>query len=87
MPTSAKTSTGRSRPGSRTGSAPDVHNSTRVVVGFPFSTIHVQPDEVTDRLAELLTRLARELNRQHPSPEAAAIADSAHALAGTSTKH
>ena len=62
---------------------PDVRNSTRVVVGFPFATIHVEPDEVTERLAELLTRLARELNRQHPSPEAAAIADSAHVLAGS----
>lgn len=62
---------------------PDVHNTTRVVVGFPFSTIHVQPDEVADRLAELVTRLARELNRQHPSAEAAAIADAAHALAVT----
>ena len=65
---------------------PDVHSTTRFIVGFPFSTIHVRSGVSSTDQAELLARLARELDRQHHSEETEAIADAAEALIDHSGK-
>lgn len=59
---------------------PDVRNTTRFIVGFPFSTIHVRSGVSSEDQAELLARLAREVDRQHHSEETEAIAEAAEAL-------
>jgi len=65
---------------------PDVHSTTRFIVGFPFSTIHVRSGGSSEDQAELLARLAREVDRQHHSDETEAIAEAAQALTEQSHK-
>jgi hypothetical protein len=60
---------------------PSVSNATRVIVGFPFSTIKVQDSVDATAIAALLARLCQALASNRPAADLQSIADDAAALA------
>ena len=64
-----------------------VSNSTRVMVAFPFSTIHVhEPSEAAD-LAELLARVCRAIADGSSADAMAALATEAEELTARLRRH
>ncbi len=60
---------------------PTVRNNTRIVVGFPFSSVHVEEDTVTQsELARLVALLSRALADSAPAETFKGIAEAAEDL-------